>query len=463
MPLIALLGQTRTDRRHREAFQEVELAAVFAPLVKWAVEVPAAERIAEIVLRAGRVSISGRPGPVAVILREDLSTAEVPAPERVTTLRPPRPAPDPGTVAATMRILRAARRPVMVVGEGVISAGATTACVQFAEAEGLPVVTAWRRPDAFPNDHPSYLGWAGLRSPATVRDLVGRADAVLVLGTRLDEFTSERFSAPPRSATIVHVDLDAEGLGGHRHADVACHSDAGLFLAAALDASGADPAPQELLAGRRRWVMDERACWEAATTPGRGRARPGFVDQQVVSGHLRRLLPPDAITVTDGGNFAGWPARYLRWNRPGTFLGPVSGAMGYAVPAAIGAKLARPSAPVVAFAGDGGFLMTGIELETAVREDVPIVVVVFDNHQYGTIRMHQERSHPGGRLGSDLGEVDFAAFARSLGAVGHTVRDEAEFPGAFEDARNCGRPALLHLRVDPEQLFVGDDEAAPQA
>jgi acetolactate synthase-1/2/3 large subunit len=168
-------------------------------------------------------------------------------------------------------------------------------------------------------------------------------------------------------------------------------------------------------------------------------------------------LPPDAICTTDAGNFAGWPARYLRFERPGTFLGPTSGAMGYAVPSAIGAKLARPGQPVIAFVGDGGFLMTGTELETAVREDVPIVVLVYDNAQYGTIRMHQQRDHPGRQVATALGPVDFAALARSLGAEGSSLTATDAFPDAFTAALHAGRPAVLHMRVDPEQISVVAD------
>jgi acetolactate synthase-1/2/3 large subunit len=163
------------------------------------------------------------------------------------------------------------------------------------------------------------------------------------------------------------------------------------------------------------------------------------------------------VVTTDAGNFGGWPARFLRWKMPGTFLGPTSGAMGYAVPAAIAARLARPERPALALVGDGGFLMTGAEVETAVRERAPIVVLVFDNAQYGTIRMHQERHHPGRPVATALGPVDFAAIARALGADGSTIRDEAEFAPAVCDALRSERSTVLHLPVDPEQLSVGQD------
>jgi acetolactate synthase-1/2/3 large subunit len=456
VPMIAILGQSPTGIRHREAFQEVELASVFAPLAKIALEVPAVDRLAELTLRVGRVARSGRPGPAVLILREDLTHQEVAVsdPEPIST---PRPGPDPAAVSRILALLRGAERPILLVGGGILASGASEALVQFAEREQVPVVTAWRRPDAFPNDHSLYLGWAGLRSPTTVLRRLEESDVMVVIGSRLGEFTTYRYRIPAPSTRLAHVDISGETLGGHRVAEVTCQSDARLFLEAALAASGAQPAAPERQAIMRERVAADRAAWEGQTTPGRGSARSGFVDQQAIAGHLRRDLPADAITVTDGGNFAGWPARFLRWKRPGTFLGPTSGAMGYGLPAAMGAKLARPDAPVVVFVGDGGFLMTGVELETAAREELPLVVLVYDNRQYGTILMHQHHDFPETAVGTRLGEVDFAAFGRSLGAHGITVRDDAEFPAAFQEALRCGKPAVIHLRVDPQQLYVGDD------
>jgi len=457
VPMVAIIGQSPTAYRFREAFQEVELEAVFAPLAKVAIEVPSADRLGELTLRAARIAVSGRPGPAVLILREELSQELVDMNDLVPPVVRPRPAADPDAVRAILAMTRAAERPILLVGGGIVAAEATDALVRFARAEQIPVVTAWRRPDAFPNDDGLYLGWAGLRSPTNVLERLEAADLLVAIGTRLSEFTTYRYRIPAPGTRLVHVDVNAESLGGHRIADLGCQADARLFLEAIGDAAEADRAPADLRAGRQERNAADRAAWERQTTPGRGRARTGYVDQEAVVAHLRKVMPPDAITVTDGGNFAGWPARFLRWNRPGSFLGPTSGAMGYGLPGALGAKLARPSSPVIAFIGDGGFLMTGMELETAVREDIPIVALVYDNGQYGTIRMHQRHDYPGTPVGTTLGPVDVAAFARALGADGTTVRDDAEFPAAFAEALASGRPSVLHLRVDPEQLYVGDE------
>lgn len=457
VPMVAVIGQTPTAYRFREAFQEVELEAVFSPLAKVAIEVPSADRLGELTARAARIAVSGRPGPAVLILREELTQTMVDAGDAIPPIERPRPAADRQAVQRILAMTREAERPIMLVGGGIVAAGATDALVRFARAEHIPVVTAWRRPDAFPNDNALYLGWAGLRSPSNVLERLAGADLIIAIGTRLGEFTTYRYKIPARGTRFIHVDIQAEGLGAHRVADLVCQADARLFLDAVGELATANPLPAASARGRQERNASDRTAWEAQTTPTRGVARSGFVDQQAVVAHLRKQLPRDAITVTDGGNFAGWPARFLRWNQPGSFLGPTSGAMGYGIPAALGAKLARPSAPVITFVGDGGFLMTGVELETAVREDLPIVSLVYDNSQYGTIRMHQRHDYPDTPVGTKLGEVDFASFATSLGALGISVRDDAEFPAAFAEALASARPSVLHLKVDPEQLYVGDE------
>ncbi|HET6316384.1 MAG TPA: thiamine pyrophosphate-dependent enzyme, partial [Chloroflexota bacterium] len=368
-----------------------------------------------------------------------------------------RPAPDTRQVGAALLKLREAKRPIMVLGGGVLAAQATDLFVRLAEAEQIPVTAAWRRPDVFPNDHPLYLGHGGLGAPRSVVDRLLEADVALVVGARLNEMTSQGYRFPSLDAALIHVDVSSEGLGGHLTAAVPIQSDAGLFAEAMLAASTASPAAEDLLDSRREHTAPDREAYERNATAARGHARPGYLDQQALAAQLRCTLRPDAIVTTDAGNFGGWPARFLRWHQPGTFLGPTSGAMGYSVPAAIAARLARPEHPVVSLVGDGGFLMTGTEIETAVRERVPIVVLVYDNAQYGTIRAHQQREHPGRQIATALGPVDFAAMARALGADGVTVRDEQEFGPLLLDALRSSTPSVLHLRVDPEQISVASD------
>jgi len=459
-PLIALVGQVTTEFRHREAFQEVDIAQAFGPVAKWTVEPPSASRLGELAYRAAREAVVGRPGPVVLVLREDLLDEEV---ERAEFARivPPRPAPDPEAVARTLELLRGAERPLLLFGGGVLAAGATAACVRLAETLGLPAMTILRRPDAFPNDHPQYLGMTGGWAPTCVRERLLAADVLITIGTRLNEFATYHYAAPAAETRLVHVDVDPSSLGGRVQAEIACVSDPRFFAEALTAAASAAPiAPDR----RARWAERtrvEREHWDRETTPARrGSARDGFVDQQAVVWHLRRLLPADAIVTSDAGNFGGWPHRYLRWTLPRTFLAPTNGAMGYGIPAAIAAKLALPEREVVCLVGDGGFLMTGTELETAVRERTPFVAIVLDNEQYGTIRMDQEKTGTHRRIATALGPVDIAAFARSLGAMGLNVERDDDIPVAFEEARRADRPAVIHVKIDPLQLSVNTDRAA---
>ena len=460
VPVIAIAGQVTTGARHREAFQEVELAEVFGPFTKWSVEPPRADRLGELTYRAARLARSGRPGPVLIALREDLLDVEVPGKEwpAITT---PRPSADPDAVARTLALLSSAERPLLLLGGGVIAAGATDACVALAETLGLPVVTMLRRPDAFPNDDPHYAGMTGNWAPPCVLEALLAADVIVALGTRLNEFATYHYKVPAPTTRLVHVDLDDDALGGHVTAEIGCVSDARSFAEALLAAARAKPIAKDR---RAAWLERTRALhtqWDRDTTPARrGGARASYVDQQAVTWHLRKLLPRDAILTSDAGNFGGWPHRYLHWNVPGTFLAPTNGAMGYGVPAAIAAKLARPERKVVAFVGDGGFLMTGTEIETAVREETPFVTIVYDNQQYGTIRMQQELEHPGRPMATALGPVDVAAFARSLGAHGISVRRDDDFPAAFEEALRSDRPTVIHVPIDPQQISVNADRAA---
>lgn len=336
-----------------------------------------------------------------------------------------------------------------MLGVDVIASAATDLAVQVAERAGLPVMSVWRRPDAYPNDHPHWIGQPGLSVLPCVRSALADADLWLVVGDRLDENTLAGYTLPSPDTRVIRIHLD-EG------ADIRCG--AREFLKPLLTLVMNEP-PMNAAARAAR-VAELRARWEVESIP---RPRPGgqiaqgCVDHNVVSDVLRRALPPGTVTVFDAGNFTGWPARYLRWNEPGTFLGPVSGAMGYAVPAALGAKLARPDRTVVGIAGDGGFLMTANELTTAVALDLDVTIIVLDNQEYGTIRMHQEREYPGRPIATVLQGVDCAALAAAMGARGFTATSCEDFEPALRAALAYEGPAVVHVRTDPTQRAVGQD------
>lgn len=453
-PLIALVGQVETAYRGREAFQEVELAPFFSHIVKWAVEVERPERLPEIVHEAARRAISGRPGPVLLAVPADVLDAEADFNEDAfpAAAVAPRPAPAPDDVVRALDLLLGAERPVILAGGGVLRAGATAALVAFAEATGVPVITSFRRYDAFPNDHPLYLGGAGFGASPVVAERLRAADAILALGTRFSEMTTSAYTLPTPGTAIIHVDIDPDVVGVNQPVALGIVADVGEALRAL----------QAALAGRRdvgrrqrlAQSAHDREAFEASNTARPSSARSP-VDPEGIVADLAGRLPADAIMTGDAGNFWGWFARYRRFTRPGAFLGPTSGAMGYAMPAAVGAALARPGTLAVAVAGDGGFLMNGQELETAVRHHLPVLALVFNNCSYGTIRTHQERAYPGRVSGTALGPVDFALYARALGAHGERVADNRDFVPALERALAHDGPALIEVVTDPELLAVG--------
>ncbi len=455
-PMLALLGQVSTDARHREAFQEVSLEVFLGAISKWSIEPHDPAQLAELTYRAGRVATEGRQGPACLAYREDLLVVDVP-PVEFTPLVAGRPYCRAEDAARTVELIRAAARPLLLVGQDVVASRACDQLVRFAEREQVPVAAIWRHPDAFPNDHELHVGHTGLGSLPCVRDTLGEADLWVVIGDRLDENTTHGYVYPTAGTDVVHAYLDAGRLEprGAGHAVV---TGADSFADALLAAS--EQAPGEARdAGRAEWIRSRRERWVHQSTPRPQQVRDGYVDQFEVVAAMGRLMPPGAVFVSDAGNFSSWGARYLRWNEPGTFVGPVSGAMGYGVPAAIGAQLARPDRAIVAVAGDGGFLMNANELQTAAREHLPITVVLFDNGTYGTIRMHQERHYPGRQMTTDLGSTDFVGLCRSLGADSSLATTIGEFEDAFAAALASDRPYVVVVRTDREQISVAMRDA----
>ncbi len=450
-PLIALIGQVETPYRNKEAFQEVELAPFYAHICKWTAEVNVTERLPEYIHEAARRAISGRPGPVLLSVPTDILDATVDFTEDHLRSRAiaPHPAPTHGDVQKALDLLLAAKRPLILAGGGVLNAAATNELITFAEATAIPVVTASRRYHAFPNHHPLYLGGTGLGAPPTVAERIREADLILAIGTRFGEFTTATFTLPVPTTKVIHIDIDPDVVGVNVRTTLGIVANARqaliAFNKALVERTLPDRSPFQATA------QQDRAAYEALSTPESIEARSP-VDPMGVMADLRRILPAETIITGDAGNFWTWFGRYHRFGLPGAYLGPTSGAMGYAMPAALGAAFARPKTPVLAVAGDGGFLMTGQELETAVRHNLPIIALVFNNRSYGTIRMHQERTYPGRVSGTALGPVDFAMFARSLGAHGERVDDNHDFAPALERALALGSPALIEVTSDPELI-----------
>ena len=466
-PMIAIVGQVDRPSRGREAFQEVDLVATLGGLCRWAREVRDVGALPGALDEAFRKATTGRPGPVLLSLPQDL--LEEPAPDdagrmaTATVLGPSRaPEPDPITVKRILHLLLDAERPVILAGAGVLRSRATADLVRFAEMLDLPVIAAWRRPDVFPNDHALYLGMSGYFSAATVAPRLRGADALLVLGCRLNEVASHGWSIPGPDARWAHVDIEPLGSrAGLGAPTIALASDARTFVREARRVLGGTVLEMASLERRREANAADRAAYLEArvvdATPWNG---PGVHPGRVIV-TLERTLPPDAIVTTDAGHFGGWAARGLWVRRPGTYLGTTAGAMGFGLPAAIAASLASPGRPIVALVGDGGLGMTGAELETAVREGARPVVLVFDNARYGTISDHQARRGLAS-VATDLGPVDWAMVAEGYGAAGVRVETDEEFEPALRAALASRRPTVLHLVIDRRWVSVDRlDEAAP--
>ena len=449
-PMFALVGQVETGARGREGFQEVDLVRTIGGLAKWSAEPATPADAVAAVGEAVGAATTGRPGPVVLSLSEDLLDMEVPAGLTPEPMRDTPPRATDAAIGEVLRLLASAERPVILAGGGILRARTSNDLVRLAELLRVPVIAAWRRGDVIPNDNPLYLGMTGYGSPAVVRERLDRADAMLVIGCRLSEIASFGWTVPAAGTRWAHVDVaPVRPSSDLRAADIVVTADAKQFLRAAvtrlesrgvLDAAGAD--------ARTAHNVADRAAWEEATViDGHPWDGPGVHPGRIVRA-LRETLPDDAILTTDAGSFGSWAARGFRFRRPGTFLGPTSGAMGYGLPAAIAAGLVHRDRAVVALVGDGGLGMTAAELETAVRNGLRTIVVVFDNERYGMIRSYQDRRENGSVAATDLGPVDWVGVARGFGARGTRIEQDAAFGPALHQALAADKPTVLHLIVD---------------
>ena len=454
-PMFAVVGQVERSLRGREAFQEVDQVATLGGLAKWAAEPRSADDIPAVMAEAVRQAIGGRPGPVYLSFAEDLLDEPMSDDARPEGARPAVARATDEEIRFVIEFLASARRPVILAGGGVLRARTSTELTRFAELLQVPVIAAWRRADVISNDHALYLGMAGFGAAASVRERLDAADALVVLGSRLSEPTTFGYTMPRADLPWIHVDLAPGVTSGSPPPTMSIAADAKAFLKAANERLlGKAVLDAALVATRQANNREDRAVWETASVvdaiPWDG---PGVHPGRTIA-TLRRVLPDDAILTTDAGNFASWAGRGFAFRRPGTFLGPTSGAMGYGLPAAIAAALVHRDRPVVALVGDGGLAMTMAELETAVRVGARVVVVAFDNERFGTIRMWQERRGTGVGVATELGPVDFGAIARACGARGVRVERDADFEPALRSALAADRATVIQVTLDKAWLSI---------
>jgi acetolactate synthase-1/2/3 large subunit len=429
-PLVVLLGQVESTRLGQDAFQEIDLVAFYTPITKWTVQARTAGEIPGLVERALDVATTGRPGPVAIVVPADLWGAEV-ACSRTGKRRATAVTAEPALVEEIAAAIAKAERPVAVLGGG--AAAARKEVVAFAERFGVGVYTSFRRQDMFPGAHPQYLGHLGLGTGEETLTALAGADLVLLLGARLDQITSQGYRFPMPHSRVLRIGMDAARAGG-------------------LVADEVGPVLRALAQRPGRaldWSREHEAAVRAATPPaaaGGGGLHPANV---IVA--LQEALPDDVIVTNDAGNFAGFLHRYWRFRDGNVQLGSANGAMGYAIPAAVGAKLVHPGHTVVAMVGDGGALMTGQEIETAARHGAAILIVVFQNGLYGTIAMHQA-SRFGRTAGVAIDPVDLTQWARGLGATAYDVHDLRDLAHALDSARDAQGPVLLALHTDADVI-----------
>lgn len=444
-PLILLIGQVGRAMMEREAFQEIDYRQMFGPMAKWVAQIDSADRIPELLSRAFHVATSGRPGPVVLALPEDMlvdeSSAQDTARYAITHVHPAE-----ADVEAARALVAEAERPLVIVGGAPWSAEAHEELTAWCVASKVPVASGWRCQDYVDNTRDTYVGHLGLGPDPRLAQRVRDADVLLVIGDRLSEITTSGYTlldVPSPAQALVHVTADPNEIGRVYVPNLGVVASPVLFarLLAATPALESRRFEAETRQGRADYLAN------LAHSPA-----PGELDMGEVMATLRERLPADAILTNGAGNFTVWAHRFYEFRRYRTQLAPTSGAMGYGVPAAVAAKILDPERTVVCMAGDGDFLMTGQELATAVQEDAAVVILVVNNGMYGTIRMHQERHYPGRVSGTDLVNPDFAALARAFGAFGAVVERTADFAAAFDEALDCGRPALIELRVDQEAL-----------
>ncbi|MFL5792885.1 MAG: thiamine pyrophosphate-binding protein, partial [Actinomycetota bacterium] len=453
-PMLLLVGQVSRAVRGREAFQELDVPAVFGPMAKWAAEAADPHRLPELLARAVRTATSGRPGPVVLALPEDVLTATT----RVGDARPVRPvAPGvaPADLARLRELLGGARRPLVVAGGPGWSQAAAADLQTVAEASRLAVAVSFRSQDVLDNRSPSYAGDLGVSANPALAERVRAADLLVAVGPRLGAITTGGYrllEAPVPRQRLVHVHPGLGELGRLYQPDLAVNAAVGPFLAAWRSVP---PVPGDAWAAWTQAARDNYLAWvrpwpAGPASPGASAPGPSPVDLGQALATLRERLPDDAIVASGAGNYTGWVHRFFQFRRHGTQLAPKSGAMGFALPAALAAKVVHPRRTVVAVAGDGDFLMTAQELATAVQHRLDVVVLVVNNGMYGTIRMHQERHYPGRISATRLENPDFAAYARAFGGHGERVDRTEDFMPAFERATASGKPSIIHCLIDPE-------------
>lgn len=453
-PMILIVGQVKRALMEREAFMAYDFRTMFAPMAKWVAQIDDAARIPEFVQRAYHTAMTGRMGPVVLVIPEDVFEEEASVPSG----RPSTPAsagtPTPDQIEHIFAMLDAAERPLLIVGGSGWTESARDDIQTFAERNNVPVVTTFRRRDIIDHRLGCYVGEIGIGSNPALLSHIRDADFVIMCNDSLSDVNTigagymegfTLFSIPVPKQKFVHVTSSFEELNRVFQVDLAVLADNDAFA----HLMAAHPVADH--AHRNAWTETLRATFDAETKPG---ACPGPIYLPGIMKWLRERLPDDAIVTNGVGAYATWSQRYFPHYRLHTQLGPISGSMGYSLPAAISAKLLYPERTVVNFVGDGCYQMSSEELITAVQYGANVIIVLFNNNMYGTIRIHEENRLEGRVNGTQLVNPDFHALAKAFGAHAERVTTTEEFAPAFERSLAAGKPAMIELVVDQEAIHT---------
>ncbi|MFL6549358.1 MAG: thiamine pyrophosphate-dependent enzyme [Povalibacter sp.] len=445
-PVLLFVGQVARSDRGREGFQELDYPAVFGSMTKLAIELADPTRTVEIVTRAIATATQGRQGPVVVALPEDL-LADDAGPRAPIAVKAEPASLSREALKSIEERLAESERPLLILGGTGWTDDVLLRLADWAKQIDLPVALSWRRKDLLDNDHPCYVGDLSIRPSPGLNERIKESDLLIAIGSRMGDIPTmgyQLLSSEEAAQKLIHIHPSAEDLNRVWHAS----------LSAIANEAEAASALVGLKISRRwtQWRTQARSTFEKSLEPV---TTVGAVNLSLIFSYLANTLPPESILCNGAGNYAAWPNRFYRYRMPRTQLAPTSGAMGFGFPAGIAAKLIHPERDVIALAGDGCFLMAGQELATAVQYGINLITLVIDNGSYGTIRMYQEREYPGRVMATDLRNPDFAAYARAFGAWGTTVERTEQFASALEEARQCGLPALIHIKIDVEDILPG--------
>ena len=451
-PMLLLVGDVASDCRDREAFQEVDFTHFFGPgtkgFAKRVERIDHADRIPEYVARAYATAMAGRPGPVVLVLPEDMLTQMTEA-MPLARVRAVQSWPAPEALATLRSMLLAAKQPLVIAGGGGWTPESAAALQRFAEAWALPVGNAFRFQDTFDNHHPLYAGDVGIGLNPKLAARVKASDLIIAIGPRLGEMTTGNYTlleAPRPKQKLVHIHASAEELMRVYQADLAMCATMNA-AACALETLAAPP-----VVVWEAWSQQANADYLANLEP---QPLPGDIDMPAIVGLLKKHLPPDAVLTNGAGNFASWMHRFFKHHGlvkgHKTQLAPTVGAMGYGVPAGIAASIVT-GRTVLTMAGDGDFLMNGQELATAVQHGAKTIIVLLNNGMYGTIRMHQERDYPQHESGSRLTNPDFVALARAYGYAGERITRTEQFEPQLLAALARKQGTLIEIMLDAEVI-----------